>query len=579
MMARRFLRHMPEFSVALCVAVCAIMLVLVYRMPSSNTLAPGINPFFVLRPQSVTEEVIADYAGVRRTYEFDMKEVPTGSGRYRTIFVYLRHTIAELYMGETLVADFTESDAPHIGHTPGNYWLSLPIYADYGERIMRVTLTPVYNSVRDEQPLFLLIDREALIDMMILPQEGLLLALSLIAAAAGVFLMLTALTLGLEAQDRKRVFYLGAVAIAAGVWKFCGLSIVPLLLDYLGLQTLLWFAGTVGYLLMMVFSLRLLTVLRTEGDGRVGAVCCCFSAAVALLLVLLQALNLVELHDVLVWYGFGMASLHLIALFGQKPDRGELLWLLPTFLALGVDLVIFLRRGSIATAPVFLVWIIGNLFVRGFGFLRAALTREKALRLREEELRDARSRAMMSQIRPHFIYNTLSSIYVLCRDDAARAMQVIQDFTAYLQANFTAIAATEPITFLDELQHTKAYLAVESMRYAERLSVEYDTPHTAFRLPALTLQPLVENAVKHGVNGANDTLHIAIRTRDTESGSAIIVEDDGAGFAETAGSGGEVHVGLQNVRERLEMMCSGTLTITSRPSGGTIVTVLIPPIA
>ena len=94
---------------------------------------------------------------------------------------------------------------------------------------------------------------------------------------------------------------------------------------------------------------------------------------------------------------------------------------------------------------------------------------------------------MMNQIRPHFIYNTLTSIYVLCRDDPERAALIVQNFTEYLQSNFTALTATELITFSDELRHTKAYVSVESYRYREKLSVDYDIRHTAFRLPPLTL--------------------------------------------------------------------------------------------
>ena len=270
-----------------------------------------------------------------------------------------------------------------------------------------------------------------------------------------------------------------------------------------------------------------------------------------------------------------MAILHLVSLFGQKPGRSELLWLLPFFLALGIDLVIFFVTGSMRSAPTFLILVVVNLFVRGFGFIREAILRERDLRKKEEELRDAKVRTMMNQIRPHFIYNTLSSVYVLCRDDPPRAMEVIRDFTAYLQANFTAISAENPIAFSDELRHTKAYLAVEAIRYGDKLTVAFDTQHTAFRLPALTLQPLVENAVKHGLGKGIGPEHITVRTRSEDDRAVITIEDDGPGIGpEPEDAGG--HIGLANVRERLELMCGGTLDAAPRPGGGTIVTVTIP---
>lgn len=199
---------------------------------------------------------------------------------------------------------------------------------------------------------------------------------------------------------------------------------------------------------------------------------------------------------------------------------------------------------------------------------------ERYLR-QEKELSDLRVNMLLSQIRPHFIYNTLTSIYVLCREDPPRAMEVIQDFTAYLQANFTGIAAGDLIAFSDELRHTKAYLAVEAIRYGEKLTVDFDTKHTAFRLPALTLQPLVENAVKYGIGRGHGPEHIVIRTRAEENGAVLTVEDDGPGF-DTAVLSVTAHVGVRNVRERLDRMCGGTLDIQSTPGQGTAVTVRIP---
>ena len=564
-----------EPLIAAAVAVGVFITVFVWKTPGMKAVAPAINPFFLLQPQSVTEDVIDEYAGVRRVYEFDMTKAPDNKGRGRSLYVYLRHTIATVEMDGRVYADTSESTTQwHIGKTPGNYWLRLPIYADYGEKVIRVTLTPVYHSVRDLQPMFLLIDREPLIHLMLLPQEGLLLALSVVAVATGVFLALMALALGLEPRSRSRVFYLGATAAAAGLWKLCGLSVVPLLLDYFGGQKAIWFLGVIAYLLMMVFSLRLLTLLRDEGEHRIGAVCCGFAAAAAVLLLALQIAGTEELHDLAMWYGIGMASLHLIALLGQKPNRSELLWLLPTCLALGADLAIYLRGGSIATAPVFLVWIVGNLFVRGFGFLRAAIRQGRELHLKDEELRGARMQALIHQIRPHFIYNTLAAIHMICADDPKRAMQTIADFSDYLHANFDALAATEPVAFIKELEHTKAYLDVEMARYEEKLSVEYYTDYITFSLPPLTLQPIVENCVKHGVGDTHRAMHIIITTRALDDGAEIIVEDNGVGYEPAPD--GAVHVGLRNVRERLEMMCSGTLDIVPRPGGGTVVTVFVP---
>lgn len=193
----------------------------------------------------------------------------------------------------------------------------------------------------------------------------------------------------------------------------------------------------------------------------------------------------------------------------------------------------------------------------------------------QREIANQRANVMVLQMRPHFIYNTLMSIYSLCNQDPQKARQVTLDFTNYLRKNFSAVAGDSTIPFTSELEHTRAYLAVEQAQYEDLLLVHFDTPHTHFRVPPLTLQPIAENAVKHGMNPYGGPLHLSIRTRETSLGSEIIVENDGADF-NAAKENNEPHIALSNIRQRLEIMCGGTLTIVPRDGGGTIVKVTIP---
>ena len=192
----------------------------------------------------------------------------------------------------------------------------------------------------------------------------------------------------------------------------------------------------------------------------------------------------------------------------------------------------------------------------------------------QREISKQKASINVLEMRPHFIYNTMMSIYYLCKQDSDKAQQVTLDFTSYLRKNFTAIASGDVIPFTDELEHTRAYLAVEQAQHEDRLFVEFDTPHTLFRLPPLTLQPLVENAVKHGMDPDGDPLHISVKTRLTKEGSEITVENDGAGFDHPDDN--EPHIALNNIRQRLETMCGGKITISPREGGGTSVKLTIP---
>ena len=192
----------------------------------------------------------------------------------------------------------------------------------------------------------------------------------------------------------------------------------------------------------------------------------------------------------------------------------------------------------------------------------------------KEEAAQERARAAVLQMRPHFIHNTLTSIYYLIAKDSEKARQTTLDFSRYLQNNFEAIAEEGTIPFEKELEHTKAYLAVEQACYEGRVFVEFDTPVTSFNIPPLTLQPIVENAVKHGMDPDSEPLHVSVATRDLERGVQITVEDNGPGF--TPPDDEEPHFALDNVCERLKAQCGGTLEIAARETGGARVVVFIP---
>ena len=198
---------------------------------------------------------------------------------------------------------------------------------------------------------------------------------------------------------------------------------------------------------------------------------------------------------------------------------------------------------------------------------------QQALLRQQQEIARQRASILMLQMRPHFIYNTMTSVYYLCDQDPQAAKQVTLDFITYLRKNFNAIASEHTIPFSEELEHTRAYLAVEQAQFRNRLFVDYDTPHTGFHLPPLTLQPIVENAVKHGLDPDSEPLRILIMTRQTDSGSEITVEDNGPGFEPTEDDA--PHIALANIRQRLEMMCNGRMDIAPREGGGTVVRVTI----
>ena len=248
----------------------------------------------------------------------------------------------------------------------------------------------------------------------------------------------------------------------------------------------------------------------------------------------------------------------------RKYFAGLLIYLIPMTLAVLVHLFI--------SVELFVVFGMALFALIMFGLILSDNVEQYARQQRE--IADQRAGIMVLQMRPHFIYNTMTGIYYLCDQDPEKAKQVTLDFTTYLRKNFAAIASEDTIPFTDELEHTRAYLAVEQAQFEDTLFVSFDTPYTAFRVPPLTLQPIVENAVKHGMRSSSDPIHVSVVTRKTDKYVEITVEDDGPGFG--ASDDNEPHIALNNIRGRLELMCRGELQISAREGGGTSVTVRIP---
>ena len=200
----------------------------------------------------------------------------------------------------------------------------------------------------------------------------------------------------------------------------------------------------------------------------------------------------------------------------------------------------------------------------------------------ERKLAESRISIMLSQIQPHFLYNALAVISRLCDKDPAEAKKATISFSDYLRGNMNLLERTETIPFQNELNHTIGFLNLEKAMYGEALKVIYDIQTISFKLPALTVQPIVENAIKHGIGKKEDGGTVTISTKESENYCFVIITDDGVGFGqEKTANGiypndGQQHIGIKNVRLRLSAQCGGSLEISSKPGEGTTATIIIP---
>ena len=204
-----------------------------------------------------------------------------------------------------------------------------------------------------------------------------------------------------------------------------------------------------------------------------------------------------------------------------------------------------------------------------------------------ERIEKAKLEIMFSQIRPHFVYNVLNSIYYLCEIDPMKAQRAIENFADYMRTNLDSIDGQSLVTFDEEMTHIEKYMELEKMRFGDDLTIEYDIKVTDFKLPSLSIQPLMENAVKHGVGASENGGTVKLSTGETDTDYVITVSDSGVGYnphfknkssndRDGRQSANKTHVGLNNVRERLSMMCGGKVDIYTTDGEGTRVVVRIP---
>lgn len=204
---------------------------------------------------------------------------------------------------------------------------------------------------------------------------------------------------------------------------------------------------------------------------------------------------------------------------------------------------------------------------------------QETIKQQRDRLYELQAQIALSQIKPHFLFNTLNSVRVLIGKNPEEAKEAMDEFSEYLRINISSIDTNRPAPFATEIAFVEAYMRIEKRRFPDKLHLTYDTPVTDFMLPLLTVQPLVENAVRHGIRRTEHGGTIQISTREEENAYTVTVADDGAGFdtailSEQAESGG--HIGIDNVRRRLEIISHGELTICSEIGKGTDVTLWIP---
>src|SRR5574344_1085502 len=406
--------------------------------------------------------------------------------------------------------------------------------------------------------------------------------------AAGLILLLLFIFTKLDSLgETEGITALALLAVFGGIWNSFIYELFTLIIPYPALADLI--AYTCYYLLAALIPLFFSSILSTilKRIAHCFSICAFTGTAVALIL---QNAGLADLfgdstHVFLVYYSIMLPFLFSCVIYEAAFHRNKkasflLISSLPFLLSLAASAVTSLFYPTTASYPVELIgseFFIISQFI--FMFRRINEAEKETMRLQNEEktITENRIRIMMSEIQPHFLYNALSVIKGLTMIDTDKADEAIDNFALYLRGNMDSISEPGLIPFSKELEHTKEYLFLEQLRFGSRLHIKYDLETEAFIIPPLTLQPLVENAVRYGITKKEEGGTVTISAKKHGESAMVMIEDDGVGFnLDEKRQTTWVHSGIYNIRERLRIQCSGDLIITSTPGKVTKAVIMLP---
>ncbi len=389
-------------------------------------------------------------------------------------------------------------------------------------------------------------------------------------------------------KNSNALWLLGTVIFFAGANLYYSAKGISLLRQSVVSNTTILGCSMIFYTFFL--SIALVNFLKTTKEiGKIAVILLGFINA---LLIILPVLTDVLFYDTWLYWAISQMIANLILIVCLIKEfcvtKGKERWLyigsVLLLISFGLDVVMThfgIWEGGIASRYIFIAFFIVALVAMLKVIPNSINTLAKAKELETEklvlnaQLTENRVSIMMSQIRPHFIYNTLGSIEQLCNINPEKAGELVHNFAKYLRGNFGELDNPKPILMSQEMEHVRHYISIENVRFPD-MTFSFDMKSDDFHIPALTIQPIVENAIKHGLMKLEKGGTIRVVSYETDTHYCVEVEDDGVGFNTDILFDERKHVGIRNIRGRLKAMVNGKMEIESTEGMGTKVLITIP---
>ena len=392
----------------------------------------------------------------------------------------------------------------------------------------------------------------------------------------------------IHVKNSKIIWVYGIVILFAGTYLSYSADGVSFWSESIVSNTTLLGCSMMLYMLFLLIAL----VHLLKHTKRVGTITVAVLGLVNAVFFILPILTDIRFYDTWLYWAILQMLANIILLcclikeiFASKgKERLSYICLILPLISFGIDVLLIdlgIWNNGVSSGYIFIVFFFAAMFMvlkimpNNINALAKAKELETEKKLLNAQLAESRISTMMSQIRPHFIYNTLGSIEQLCELDPPKAGELVHNFAKYLRGNFGELDNPKPILMSQEMEHVHHYIYIEKVRFPD-MTFSFEMNSDNFYIPALTVQPIVENAIKHGLMKLQKGGTIRVTSYETDTDYCISVEDDGVGFDTNELLDDKNHIGIRNIRDRLKVMVGGTLEIESTQGIGTKVLITIP---
>ena len=500
-----------------------------------------------------------------------------------------------IYVEDQLIYVWDREMDVSIGEAAASIWNKVEMSSDFAGKTLRIEMDTPYSGCRfvlenimlgTDAQLHSWLNREYFIeriaDVIVL----------ILAAFSAVLTMMQPE----KWEDKACHFYFSLAAMLLSIWLIVGLVGLPL--DWMNNYCRQLLAYTSFFLLPIPCTLSFYyTSIHKEFTGKkyMGFVC-----------KILLLLELLTVFTVLILQAFQIKNIYELAFAGQTmilaamvygavkymllcgrykkhlffiPFLCGCLLLLATLLEYAQYFFNFTKDFKEGTFIRFCV--LGLLLVEFFFYFIYTQKKLKEEQKILEENKNLQIQLFNSQIRPHFILNTLGAIRALIQPDPELAQEALYDFLKYIRSNIEPRDYFRMAPFTEELEYINTYLKLEKLRFGEKLQIEYQIGVRDFRMLLLTIQPFVENAVKHGILPLKHPGKVVIATKRQKQGVLVEIRDNGVGFSveKWKKEGADSSLGIKNAMSRLKVEMKAKVSISSSQEegkSGTVVKIWIP---